>query len=63
MRYVIPAGVGIVSARPHLEGFVLEESNDTTGATNTEVQTYFSPTTVSLSNVTDQRNFRHSCEK
>ena len=58
MRYVIPAGVGIVSARPPLEGFVLEESNDTTGADNTEVQTYFSPTTVSLSNVTDQRNFR-----
>ena len=58
MRYVIPAGVGIVSARPPIDGFVLEESNDTTGISTSEVETYFSPTTVSLSNVTDQRNFR-----
>jgi hypothetical protein len=58
LRYVIPAGSGITSARPPIDGFVIQESNDTTGSTNAEVQTYFSPTTVSLSNVSEQRNFR-----
>ena len=58
MRYVIPSGSGITSARPPIDGFVLQESNDTTGATNAEVASYFSPTTVSLSNVSENRNFR-----
>ena len=58
LRYVIPAGSGITSARPPIDGFVIQESNDTTGLTDTEVQTYFSPTTVSLNNVNEQRNFR-----
>jgi len=58
LRYVIPAGSGITSARPPIDGFVIQESNDTTGATNTEVQTYFNPTTVSLTNASEQRNFR-----
>ena len=58
MRYVIPSGSGITSARPPIDGFVLQESNDTTGATNAEVASYFSPTTVSLSNVSANRNFR-----
>jgi len=58
LRYVIPAGSGITSARPPIDGFVIQESNDTTGLTNSEVATYFSPTTVSLSNVSEQRNFK-----
>jgi hypothetical protein len=58
LRYVIPSGSGITSARPPIDGFVIQESGDTTGQTNTEVQTYFSPTTVSLSNVSEQRNFK-----
>ena len=58
LRYVIPSGSGITSARPPIDGFVIQESNDTTGSTNAEVQTYFSPTTVSLGNVSEQRNFR-----
>ena len=58
LRYVIPAGSGITSARPPIDGFVIQESGDTSGATNVEVQTYFSPTTVSLSNVSEQRNFK-----
>jgi len=58
LRYVIPAGSGITSARPPIDGFVIQESNDTTGATNTEVQTYFSSTTVSLTNISEQRNFK-----
>ena len=58
LRYVIPAGSGITSARPPIDGFVLQESNDTTGASDTEVASYFSPTSVSLSNVTENRNPR-----
>ena len=58
LRYVIPSGSGITSARPPIDGFVLQESNDTSGATNSEIASYFSPTTVSLSNVSDNRNFR-----
>ena len=58
LRYVIPSGTGITSARPPIDGFVIQESGDTSGATNAEVQSYFSPTTVSLSNVSEQRNFK-----
>ena len=58
MRYVIPAGSGITSARPPVDGFVIQESSDTTGLTDLEVQSYFSPTTISLNNVNEQRNFR-----
>ena len=57
-RYVIPSGSGITSARPPIDGYILQESNDTTGLTNTEVQSYFSPTTATLGNVSEQRNFR-----
>jgi len=56
-RYVIPAGSGITSARPPVDGYILQESSDVTGASDTEVQTYFSPTTVSLANKDEQRNF------
>jgi len=58
MRYVIPSGSGITSARPPIEGFVLQESNDTRGDDNTEIASYFSPTTVTLSNVSENRNPR-----
>ena len=58
LRYVIPSGSGITSARPPIDGFIIQESGDTSGATNAEVQSYFSPTTVSLSNVSEQRNFK-----
>jgi len=58
LRYVIPSGSGITSARPPADGYVLQESSDVTGSTDTEVESYFSPTVVSLSNVNEQRNFR-----
>ena len=54
VRYVIPAG--ITTARPPVEGYVLQESSDTTGATDTEI------TTTSLTNIDDQRNFRFLSE-
>ena len=57
-RYVIPSGSGITSARPPVDGYILQDSSTTTGATDTEVATYFSPTTVTLSNADEQRNFR-----
>ena len=34
-RYVLPAGSGISSARPPVDGYVLEESSNVTGATDT----------------------------
>lgn len=56
-RYVLPAGSGITSARPPIDGYVIQESSTVTGRDNTEVASYFSPTTVSLSNLNEQRNF------
>jgi len=57
VRYVLPAGSGITSARPPIDGYVIQESSTVTGKDNTEVASYFSPTTVSLSNLNEQRNF------
>jgi hypothetical protein len=56
-RYVLPAGSGITSARPPIDGYVIQESSTVTGNDNDEVASYFSPTTVSLSNLNEQRNF------
>ena len=56
-RYVIPAGSGITSSRIPLENFVIQESSDVTGTTDSEVALQFSPTTVTMSNVTEMRNF------
>ena len=56
--YVIPAGSGITSARPPVDGYVLQESTNVIGATDTEVASYYSPTTVTLSNENQQRNFK-----
>ena len=58
VRYVIPAASGITSARPPIDGYVIQESGDTTGTTDAEVASYFSPTTLSLSNQSEQRNFK-----
>jgi len=56
-RYVIPAGSGITSARVPLDNYVFQESSDVTGANNTEVALQFSPTTVTMNNVSEMRNF------
>lgn len=55
VRYVLPSDSGI-SARPPSDGFILQESNTTIGATNNEIQTYFG--SGSISNVNSQRNFK-----
>lgn len=58
LRYVIPASAGVTSARPPLDGFIIQESSTTIGASNAEVAIPFSPTTVSISNENEIRNFR-----
>ena len=56
MRYVIPANSGVSTARPPVEGFILQESNTSIGSTDGEIQTYFG--SGSITNVSQQRNFR-----
>ena len=58
LRYVIPASAGVTSARPPLDGFIIQESSTTIGSSNAEVAIPFSPTTVSISNENELRNFR-----
>jgi hypothetical protein len=55
VRYVIPSNSG-TTARPPSDGFIIQESNSTIGATDSEIQTYFG--TGSISNVNEQRNFK-----
>ena len=57
-RYVLPAGAGISSARQPLTSYVVEESNTVIGSTNTEVALQFSPSSQTMSNQTELRNFR-----
>ena len=45
-------------ARPPVDGYILLHSSTVIGKTDAEVATYFSPTTVSINNVNEQRNFR-----
>ena len=58
VRYVIPSNAGL-TARPPLDGYVLQESNTSIGSTNTEVGFLYNPTTQSLSDSTQLRNPRH----
>ena len=55
VRYVLPSDSG-ATARPPSDGFIVQESNTTTGATNSEIQTYFG--SGSITNVNEQRNFK-----
>ena len=54
LRYVVPKdSVGV--ARPPVEGFIIQESNTSSGTQN-EIDKYFG--TGSLDNASDQRNFK-----
>ena len=55
-RYVIPASIGGVVARPPQDAFVLQESSTSIGSTTSEVEKYFG--SGSLSNVNQLRNPR-----
>jgi hypothetical protein len=54
VRYVLPKDGA--TARPPSDGFIIQESNTTIGATNSEIQTYFGAS--SITNVNEQRNFK-----
>ena len=56
MRYVIPSNAGGKVGRPPTEGFIIQESNTSIGATDGEIQTYFG--SGSISNINQLRNFR-----
>ena len=55
VRYVIPSDSS-ATARPPSDGFIIQESNATIGATNAEIQTYFGA--GSITNTNEQRNFK-----
>ena len=55
VRYVIPKNAS-TTARPPSDGFIIQESSSTIGATNTEIAYQFNPSSVTLPNVTNLRN-------
>ena len=57
IRYVIPKDSSI-TARPPLDGYILEESGNIIGSGTTEIAKYFSPNLVTLDNSTELRNPR-----
>ena len=56
-RYVIPSGVGITSARPPRDGYVLQTSNSVTGSSDVEVLIKYNPGSVTMANLGEIRNF------
>ena len=56
-RYVVPAGSGITSARAPRVNYVIQESNGVTGSSDTEVALQFNPSSVTMTNNTEMRNF------
>jgi hypothetical protein len=55
-RYVIPSGSGITSARPPVDGYVIQESNDTGALNNNEVSYLYATSGKTLSNISEIRN-------
>lgn len=55
-RYIIPKSAG-TNSRPPIGNYVIQESNDVTGVDNTEVQLYYNPNSVTMSNDSQMRNF------
>ena len=56
-RYVVPAGSGITSARAPRINYVLQESNSVTGKSDSEVALEYNPSSVTMTNETEMRNF------
>ena len=57
VRYVIPATAGIATARPPVDGFIIQESSDSIGATDAEVQKEWATDNITtLTNESDLRN-------
>ena len=57
LRFVIPSSTGSDSARPPLDGYILQESNTVSADTNTEVALEFNPSSVTMSNDAQMKNF------
>jgi hypothetical protein len=57
LRYVIPSDSS-VSARPPLDGFILQESGSSIGTVDSEVDYLYNPNPVTISNSTELRNPR-----
>ena len=57
VRFVIPRE-STTLARPPVEGFILQESNNIVGGGNTDIACYFSPTATLFTNPTQLRNPR-----
>jgi hypothetical protein len=58
LRYVIPSDSPIV-AKPPLDGYVIQESNTSIGATTTEINYLYNPSSATLANSTELRNPRY----
>ena len=56
VRYVVPSTSGVTSARSPRPNYVLQESSDVTGTTDTEVALLYSSSSVTMSNATELRN-------
>ena len=56
-RYVIPKDSPTL-ARPPIDGFIIQESNNVSGASDEEVARYLSFDSQTLSNTTELRNFK-----
>ena len=57
VRYILPADSPF-TARPPLEGYVIQESNNTIGVSDSEVEKALSLNNLTLNNSTELRNFR-----
>ena len=57
VRYVIPKD-SLVTARPPLDGYIIQESSNEIGYNDGEIQKYFNPNSVELVKSTELRLFR-----
>jgi len=57
IRYVVPSGAGITTARAPRNNYILQESADVTGASDTEVALPYNSSSVTMSNSNEMRNF------
>ena len=58
VRFVIPSTTSSDSARPPLDGYIIQESSDVSGESDSEVALEFNPGSVTMSNSSQMRNFR-----
>ena len=61
VRYVVPKDSLSVASAPTV-GYIIQESNNIVGAGTTEIEKYYSPTSASLTNPNELRNFRFISE-